>query len=76
MRDRRLWKGAMVEYGNQSITCILFSVDQDLTLFRKVVYASYDRNEKMELWEELGAMRNLYDGPWVVCGDSNTTRFP
>ncbi|WMV37052.1 hypothetical protein MTR67_030437 [Solanum verrucosum] len=30
----------------------------------------------MELWEELGAMRSLCEGPWVVCGDFNTTRFP
>ncbi|KAG5580194.1 hypothetical protein H5410_050821 [Solanum commersonii] len=26
--------------------------------------------------EELGAMRSLCEGPWEVCGDFNTTRFP
>lgn len=35
-----------------------------------------DGSERKVLWEELGAMRSFCEGPWVVCGDFNTTRFP
>lgn len=68
--DGRKWleaianKGEMlvmwvVEYGNQSITCKLCEVNQELTWFLTTVYASCDRNEMMELWKELGAMGAL-----------------
>ncbi|KAG5630554.1 hypothetical protein H5410_002271 [Solanum commersonii] len=76
MWDKRSWKGEMVEYGNQSITCKLCEVNRELTWFLLAVYASCDRNERMDLWEDLGAMRRLCEGPWVVSGDFNTTRFP
>jgi len=66
----------MVEYGNQSITCKLCGVNQELTWYLTAVYASCDRNKMMELREELGTMKSLCEGPWVVCGDFNITRFP
>ena len=27
------------------------------------------------MWE-VGSARGLFNGPWVVCGDFNTVRFP
>uniref|UniRef100_A0A3Q7FJX8 Uncharacterized protein n=1 Tax=Solanum lycopersicum TaxID=4081 RepID=A0A3Q7FJX8_SOLLC len=62
--DKRSWKGEMVEYRNQSITCKLCGVNQELTWFLTAVYASCDRNERMELWEEFEAMRSLCEGLW------------
>lgn len=58
------------------ITCNLCGINQDLTWFVTAVYVACGRNESRELWEELGAMRSLREGPWVECGDFNTTRFP
>ena len=37
---------------DQSITCELSGVDQELIWFLSAVYASCDRNERMELWED------------------------
>ncbi|CAN4123722.1 unnamed protein product [Withania somnifera] len=71
MWDKRTWKGKTVEYGSQMITCKLTGLNQDIDWFLTVVHASCDRNERRELWEELGAMRSFCEGPWVVCGDFN-----
>jgi len=76
MWDKRSWKGEMVEYGNQSITCKLCGVNQELTWYLTAVYASCDRNERMELWEELGAIRSQCEGTSVVCRDSILLGFP
>ncbi|XP_075092532.1 uncharacterized protein LOC142172752 [Nicotiana tabacum] len=32
--------------------------------------------ERKEVWWEIGAARGLFTGPWVVCGDFNTVRYP
>ncbi|XP_059292427.1 uncharacterized protein LOC132045867 [Lycium ferocissimum] len=40
------------------------------------VYASCDIIIRRELWLELTSIRSLCDGPWVVCGDVNVTRYP
>ena len=31
--------------------------------------------EKKEFWEELGAIKGLWDDPWCVGGDFNSIRF-
>lgn len=38
------------------------------------VYAPNGRVEREETWAEVGAARGLMPGPWVLCGDFNTTR--
>lgn len=32
--------------------------------------------EKEETWWEVGAARGLFTGPWVLCEDLNTVRYP
>lgn len=27
------------------------------------------------MWDEIGSVRGLMEGPWAVCGDFNVTRF-
>lgn len=34
------------------------------------------RVEREETWEEFEAARGLFLGPWVLCGDFNTSRHP
>ncbi|KAG5616440.1 hypothetical protein H5410_016264 [Solanum commersonii] len=65
MWDKMNWKGEHFS-----------DLNQDLIWFITAVYAPCDGKERKELWEELGAMRSFCEGPWVVCGDFNTTRFP
>lgn len=75
MRDKRVLGGELVESGNQSINCKLTDSRQDFTWFITGVYGSNCRMERLELWWELAAIRGMCNGPWVICGDINTTRF-
>ncbi|WMV13618.1 hypothetical protein MTR67_007003 [Solanum verrucosum] len=49
---------------------------QDLGWHFSGVYAPNSREEREEVWGELGAVRGLFNGPWVVAGDFNVVRFP
>ena len=40
------------------------------------VYRPVIGSEKEDFWEELGAIRGLWDDPWCVGGDFNSVRFP
>ncbi|WMV09305.1 hypothetical protein MTR67_002690, partial [Solanum verrucosum] len=51
-------------------------INQDLTWYLSAVYAECGRIERRNLWLELSAIRSQCDGPWVVCGDFNVTRYP
>lgn len=74
--DKRVWEGELVESGEQCISCKLTSQNQNLTWYLTAVYAKCKRMERRDLWCELGAMRSLCEGPWVVCGDFNVIRYP
>jgi len=39
------------------------------------VYAPNCYIERRSIWEEIGDVRGLFQGPWVVCGDYNVSRF-
>ncbi|KAM3222863.1 hypothetical protein P3L10_022133 [Capsicum annuum] len=32
--------------------------------------------ERKEVWDELGAVKGILEGPWAVCGNLNMCRFP
>lgn len=51
-------------------------LEQDMTWYLIAIYANCKRVERRELWWELAAIRSLCDGPWVLCGDFNITRYP
>ncbi|WMV46576.1 hypothetical protein MTR67_039961 [Solanum verrucosum] len=34
------------------------------------------KKKENKVWWEVGTARGLFNGPWVVCGDFNTVRFP
>ncbi|KAG5630768.1 hypothetical protein H5410_002485 [Solanum commersonii] len=74
--DKRVWKGKMVDSGNQMLTCRFEGIEQELTWHLSAIYADCDREGRRELWWELAAIRSLFEGPWVVCGDFNITRYP
>lgn len=74
--DKRVWKGELVELGNQSITGKLKGVSEDFNWHITTVYADCSREVRKVLWEELAAIRSGVPGPWVICGDFNVTRYP
>ncbi|WMV39523.1 hypothetical protein MTR67_032908 [Solanum verrucosum] len=55
---------------------MLFRKNQDFKWHLTGVYASNDRVEREETWWEVGAARGLFVGPWILCGDFNTVRYP
>ncbi|KAG5611856.1 hypothetical protein H5410_023137 [Solanum commersonii] len=60
----------------QMLTCRFEGIEQELTWHLSAIYADCDRGERRELWWELAAIRSLFEGPWVICGDFNITRYP
>ncbi|KAG5631925.1 hypothetical protein H5410_003642 [Solanum commersonii] len=76
MWDGRVWSGEVSSLGAYSITCKLTGINQDLIWFLTGIYAPNSREKREEVWWEVGSARGLFDGPWVVCGDFNTARFP
>ena len=65
-----------VEVGMFSVPCWFGNVKGNFCWFFSGVYGPTQRVEREGLWEELGALRGLWDEPWCVAGDFNTTRFP
>ncbi|WMV44670.1 hypothetical protein MTR67_038055 [Solanum verrucosum] len=74
--DSSIWEGEVCEVGAYNITCKFTGKAQDLGWHLSGVYAPNSRQEREEVWGELGAVRGLFNGPWVVAGDFNVVRFP
>lgn len=74
--DKREWKGELIDSGIQMLPYKLFGISQDLTWCLPVVYSECDRKEREELWWEISAIRGICEGPWVIFGDLNVSRFP
>lgn len=66
----------MVTNGSYSITCRFESQTQDYIWHFTGVYAPNCNKERQKVWWEIGAVRGLFTGPWVVGGDFNIVRFP
>ncbi|XP_047263773.1 uncharacterized protein LOC124896275 [Capsicum annuum] len=67
MWDKRIWDGERSSLANQgchSIACKFTGKMQDLTCYLIRVYAPNDRKTREEVWEEIGAARGLFLGPW------------
>ncbi|KAH0746886.1 hypothetical protein KY285_008543 [Solanum tuberosum] len=74
MWDSRTWAGTKVEEGNYSITYKFESIQNSFSWFFIGVYDPLGRSEKLECWEEMAAMKELSEGPWVTSGDFNIVR--
>lgn len=76
MGQQHLGEDGVCEVGAYCITCKFTRKTQDYGWHLSSVYAPNCRNEREEVWGELGAVRSLLDKPWVVSGDFNMARFP
>lgn len=74
--DIDYWDGEVSSLGAHSITCKFTGKTQEFFWHLSSVYAPNDRIKMEEVWWELARARGLFVGPWVVCGDFNTVRFP
>ena len=69
-------EGGANRTAGQMPTCKLEGIVQNLTRFISAVYVDCNPITRKELWGELTTIRNSFEGPWVVCGDFNVTRYP
>nr|XP_009770786.1 PREDICTED: uncharacterized protein LOC104221413 [Nicotiana sylvestris] len=73
--DSRSWKGEVINVGSYSITVKFDAQAYNFSWHLIGVYAPHCRPERRNVWWEVAASRRSFDGPWVVCGDFNVTRF-
>ncbi|KAJ9691474.1 hypothetical protein PVL29_013603 [Vitis rotundifolia] len=62
-----------MEVGNCSISCRLKNVEDGVVWIFTGVYGPCNRKEREVLWEELGAIRGIWEEPWCLGGDFNVT---
>ncbi|KAF3666149.1 3-hydroxyisobutyryl-CoA hydrolase-like protein 2, mitochondrial [Capsicum annuum] len=71
------FKGCKVSsLGMYIVTCSFSRKTQEFQWHMTGVYGPNDKQEREETWWEIGAARGLATGPWVLCGDFNTTKHP
>ncbi|XP_059284835.1 uncharacterized protein LOC132038130 [Lycium ferocissimum] len=75
MWDSRIWKGEILEVGTYTLTCKFEAQLQNFSCHITGVYAPNNCIERRLVWEEIGSVRGLMEGPWAVCGDFHATRF-
>ena len=69
--DKRSLEVLEMEVGNFSISCRFRNVEDGLTWIFTGVYGPFFKNDRDCMWEELGAIRGLWDDPWCLGGDFN-----
>ena len=60
-----------MEVGHFSISCRLKNVEDGLVWIFTGVYRPFSKEEREILWEELGAIRGIWDDPWCLGEDYN-----
>ena len=64
------------EIGDFSVTCMFKNVGDGLMWAFTGVYGPVKRSKRELFWEELGALRGLWEGPWCIGGDFNMVLSP
>ncbi|RVW35454.1 hypothetical protein CK203_097229 [Vitis vinifera] len=64
-----------VEEGQFSLSCRFRNVENGTVWVFTRVYGPFTKEERECLWEEIGAIRGLWEDPWCVGGDYNITLF-
>ncbi|RVW51618.1 hypothetical protein CK203_066866 [Vitis vinifera] len=73
--DKRSLEILNWEEGQFSISCRFRNVgDGGIWVFTGV-YGPFSREERESLWEEIGAIRGLWEEPWCLGGDFNTILY-
>ncbi|XP_060194983.1 uncharacterized protein LOC132624181 [Lycium barbarum] len=69
------WLGVVVSESEQQVTLQLTHSSLNQTVLVSVVYAKCDRQEREDLWEDIVALANKQDFPWIIGGDFNVIVF-
>ncbi|RVW34350.1 Transposon TX1 uncharacterized 149 kDa protein [Vitis vinifera] len=73
--DKRTLEILDWEEGQFSLSCRFKNVENGTVWVFTGVYGPFTREERECLWEEIGAIRGLWEDPWCVRGDFNITLF-
>ena len=73
--DKRTLEIMDWEEGQFSLSCRFKNVDNGMVWVFTGVYGPFTKEEREWLWEEIGAIRGLWEDPWCVGGDFNITLF-
>ena len=74
--DKRKLEVMEVELGHFSITCIFKNTEDGFQWAFTGVYELVERSKTELLWEELGSVKGLWEGPWCIGGDFNMVLSP
>ncbi|RVX04892.1 hypothetical protein CK203_019123 [Vitis vinifera] len=74
--DNRVLENLEVESGGYSISVRFRNCTDGFSWIFFGVYGPVMGSEKEDFWEELGAIRGLWEDPWCIGGDFNAIRFP
>ena len=69
--DKRTLEVLEMEMGNFSISYRLRNVEDGLVWVFTGVYGPFSKEDRDCMWEELGAIRGIWDDPWCLGGDFN-----
>ncbi|RVX11700.1 LINE-1 retrotransposable element ORF2 protein [Vitis vinifera] len=69
--DKRTLEVLEMEVGHFSISCRLRNVEDGLVWIFTGVHGPFSREDSEALWEELGAIRGIWNDPWCLGGDFN-----
>lgn len=74
------WKPVVIQkeeemVGNFSVFAIMKDCGKGVKWVLTGVYGTTPTSLRSGFWEELAAIRGLFEGPWVVRGDFNVIRF-
>ncbi|RVW13169.1 Transposon TX1 uncharacterized 149 kDa protein [Vitis vinifera] len=73
--DKRLMEVVDWEEGQYSLSCRFKNVEDGTVWVFTGVYGPFIREAREGLWEELGAVRGIWDEPWCLGGDFNSTLY-
>ncbi|RVW40734.1 Transposon TX1 uncharacterized 149 kDa protein [Vitis vinifera] len=76
MWDKRVLEGLEFEVGSFSISCRFRNCEEGFVWVFSGLYGPSKGRERRELWEELAAIKGLWNDPWCIAGDFNVVRFP
>ena len=76
MWDKRVLEGLEIELGSFSISCRFRNCEEGFVWVFSGLYGPTKGREMRDLWEELAAIKGLWNDPWCIAGDFNIVRFP
>ena len=74
--DTRKMELVESEIGHFSVTCMFKNVEDGFWWAFTGVYGPVKRNKREMFWEEMGALKGLWEGPWCIGGDFNVVLSP